>query len=60
MIEAGYFLQVLLFAAMPGCRKLFGWYGGFAAGIVLAVVGIELMPGALTVEQPCIALWRGA
>lgn len=56
------FLQVLLFAAMPAAGNFLGGITAemkqvsdktlslalhFAAGIILAVVGVELMPGLL-------------
>ena len=65
------FLTVLLFAAMPAVGNFSGGLLAeavkvsqrtlslalhFAAGIILAVVGIELMPSALEVEQPWIPI----
>lgn len=67
----GDFLQVLLFAAMPAVGNFLGGITAemrdvsdktlslalhFAAGIILAVVGIELMPQALEVKQPWIPI----
>ncbi|MHA6280823.1 ZIP family metal transporter [Gramella sp. KN1008] len=65
------FLMVLLLAAMPALGNFSGgllaeWINvsdktlnlalHFAAGIILAVVGLELMPTALEVEQPWIPI----
>ena len=65
------FLIVLLFAAMPALGNFSGGLLAeftnvsdktlslalhFAAGIILAVVGIELMPNALEVDQPWIPI----
>lgn len=63
------YLQVLLYAAMPALGNFFGGVLAevfkvsektlslalhTAAGIVLAVIGLELMPQALEAEQPFI------
>ena len=65
------FLRVLLFAALPALGNLAGGFLSemvnvsqrtlslalhAAAGIVLAVVGIELMPAALEASQPWIVI----
>ena len=65
------FFTVLLFAAMPAAGNFLGGILAeifsvssktlslalhFAAGIILAVVGIELMPSALEVDQPWIPI----
>ena len=67
----GDFLQVLLFAAMPAAGNFLGGITAemkqvsdktlslalhFAAGIIFAVVGIELMPQALEVKQAWIPI----
>ena len=70
----GEFIQVLLFAAMPATGNFLGGMAAevrqvsdktlslslhFAAGVILAVVGIELIPGALEIKQswiPIVAL----